>query len=135
MVSVRIATRLCVPIVLPANENPIRTWLPLDLQRAHQTDVDPGDFHLVARADAASVGELRVVGGCGEQHRHTGEALRHPNCEQRDHRTHQPDAAAVEFRQGSHCGMHLPVGCPKSFTVRTGPPGCNPLTFSERSHR
>ena len=36
--------------------------------------------------------------------------------------------------EDSHCGVHLPVGCDHTLTVRTGPPGCRPLSFSEMSH-
>ena len=47
------------------------------------------------------------------------------------------DAVADPVRafQGSHCGVHLPVGWVNTLTVRTGPPGCRPLSKSVRSHR
>ena len=39
------------------------------------------------------------------------------------------DADAIGALDASHCGVHLPEGCVKTLTVRTGPPGCKPLSF------
>ena len=35
--------------------------------------------------------------------------------------------------QSSHFGVHLPDGWLESLTVRTGPPGWRPFSFSEMS--
>ena len=82
-----------------------------------------------AFAEAAGVGELPVVTRLGEQHRDTRDALADGDDEDRDQDAHQADAQPVGRLQRSHCGVHLPVGCWKSRTVRTGPPACSPLSL------
>ncbi len=99
----------------------------VDGQGLDLADVHAGDAHLVAFVDAAGVGELAVVAGLGHQHRHTGEALAHPDDQQRHQDAHQTDLEPVGRFESPHCGEHLPVGWWKSRTVRTGPPACRPL--------
>ena len=50
-----------------------------------------------------------------------------------DDDAHQPVSNAVRTLECPHCGVHLPEGWLKSLTVRTGPPGCKPLSFNEIS--
>ena len=106
----------------------------VDLHRSHRADIDAGDAHLVSVVQPAGVGELRVVGGRREQHRHAGETLAHPDHEDHDQDAHQPVADAVGPFEDSHFGVHLPVGWLHTLTLRTGPPGCNPLSFNVMSH-
>ena len=121
--------------LVAAQAEPDLDLVAVDLQRAHQPDVHTGDAHLVARVDARRVLELAVVGGRGEQHGDAGEALAHADDQQHDHDAGQAVADAVGTLQGPHCGVHLPVGCCVILTVRTGPPGCRPLSFRLMSHR
>ena len=114
-----------------ADDDPIA----LDLGLEHLADVDAGDAHLVPGSDAAGIAELRVIRRLGEQHRHAGEALPHPDHDDEQDDAHQPAADAVGSLEDSHFGVHLPEGCEVTLTVRTGPPGCRPFSFSEMSHR
>ena len=69
MVSVLIASRLSVPMVLPPVENFDHDVVAVDLDGLDVADVHAGDAHLVAFVELAGVGELPVVAGLGEQHR------------------------------------------------------------------
>ena len=106
----------------------------VDVERLHRADIHAGDAHLVVLVELTGVGELPVVARTGEHHRDAGEALADGDDEPQHGDTHQPDTATVEVRQCSHCGVHLPVGCCHTLTVRTGPPGCNPFHLIVRSH-
>ena len=68
------ASRLSVPICVPPIENPMMTLSP-SIFTSDLADVDACDAHLVAVVEPAGVGELRVIGGLREDHRHAGEAL------------------------------------------------------------
>ncbi len=105
----------------------------VDVHALDRADIHTGDAHLVTHVQATGIGELAVVGGDREQHRHARQRRADAD-DQRHHRNaHEAFAEAIGTLQCPHLGVHLPDGCELSLTVRTGPPGCNPLSFNERS--
>ena len=99
----------------------------VDLDALDLADVHAGDTHLVALVQLPGVGELSEVIGLGEQLRDAGKGLADGHSQHGHDEAHQADALPVGGFQRPHYGVHLPVGCAQTLTVRTGPPACNPL--------
>ena len=95
-------------------------------------DVDARDAHLVARVEAAGVGELCVVRRGAKIIGTLAKLCPTPMTSTRMMMPINPLRMRLALRC-SHCGVHLPVGCGQTLTVRTGPPGCRPFSFSEMS--
>src|SRR6185312_17094754 len=106
----------------------------LDFEVPNLPHPNARDLYVVTWVDATRIFELRVIGRRREKHWDACQTLSHPDHEQQDDDTHQPVADPVRTLQRPHCGVHLPVGCVVTRTVRTGPPGCKPFSFNVMSH-